>query len=591
MGEDNKDYIRKHVDTIILRTLLESDSYGYDILKEIDTKSNGLYSIKQPTLYNSLKRLEKIGYISSYEGDISNGGKRRYYSLTDLGRKVLDKETEEWEFSRTLMSRLLSDKDYDLNNPPPYNPSELRPMTKRNVVTDNPASTNYVAPQINPVTYYNNTSVAKDNSLNPVEIVKEALANPPFGAVKPVEKVIIDKPSEINAFNSSSFIDRIYKNERKDVIVDKSIVNNVKDTAEYKNSKGYQLLYGEKDINEIKNDAVVVPVVNVIPRQITLSEAIETKVESIIPEKPIQKSYVYSNTMPSYQDEEAKRLARQRLGLIPSDNAVNTPSKETIRTEIVRKTVEEPKVIEGLQFNSVQTKKSRREVGPIEPRGLTEAEVFTNNVQYRPALDELFRNSKPNNEEIMPQQNNNSVNSINLASGYSFNSLKSKFKTEGYKLRPYNKSNTTSYYLSNFIYNNQINRDCFTIMYLLIVTQIIGIFFFADTLIKLGLTTYLTVCAGLILIPISFWIVYAVNPNKRIKAKFNLKISLLTSMMVFLNLLVVITLAGFFIFKADITNISTMILPIIVPSLLIFNIPLSSIIYAVLYNTKQYHLR
>ena len=110
MADNSKDYIRKNVDVIILRTLLESDSYGYDILKEVEAKSSGAYVVKQPTLYNSLKRLEKIGYISSYDGEETNGGKRRYDKLTDQGRSILDKETAEWEYSRTLMSRLLSDK-------------------------------------------------------------------------------------------------------------------------------------------------------------------------------------------------------------------------------------------------------------------------------------------------------------------------------------------------------------------------------------------------------------------------------------------------------------------------------------------------
>ena len=45
MADNSKDYIRKNVDVIILRTLLQSDSYGYDILKEIEAKSNGAYAV------------------------------------------------------------------------------------------------------------------------------------------------------------------------------------------------------------------------------------------------------------------------------------------------------------------------------------------------------------------------------------------------------------------------------------------------------------------------------------------------------------------------------------------------------------------
>ncbi len=127
----NTDLIRSHVITIILRSLENNDKYGYEICREIEVKSEGSYVLKQPTLYSCLKRLEAQEYITSYYGEISNGGKRRYYSLTDKGREYLEKDKQEWEFSRTLINRLLSDKDFDLTTPPPFNPSELRPYTRK----------------------------------------------------------------------------------------------------------------------------------------------------------------------------------------------------------------------------------------------------------------------------------------------------------------------------------------------------------------------------------------------------------------------------------------------------------------------------
>lgn len=128
----NTDLIRGHVDTIILRVLETQDRYGYEILEIIGTNSDGRYEIKQPTLYSCLKRLEKQGFISSYFGDESNGGRRRYYKLTEKGRETLEIDQREWEFSRTIIDRLLSDKQVDLKTvEAPFNPSELRPLTKR----------------------------------------------------------------------------------------------------------------------------------------------------------------------------------------------------------------------------------------------------------------------------------------------------------------------------------------------------------------------------------------------------------------------------------------------------------------------------
>ena len=127
----NIDLIRDHVDTIILSTLANGDRYGLDILSEIKEKSKGLYELKQPTLYSCLKRLEKLGYITSYKGDTSNGAQRVYYSLLDDGRKFLENDQYQWEYSRTIINGLLSDRDFDPSAKPPFIASDLRPRTKR----------------------------------------------------------------------------------------------------------------------------------------------------------------------------------------------------------------------------------------------------------------------------------------------------------------------------------------------------------------------------------------------------------------------------------------------------------------------------
>lgn len=130
----NTDLIRGNVNNFILRSLLDEDRYGYDILKEIELKSGGVYKLKQPTLYSCLKRLEKQGLIYSYLGDEdqTEGGRRRYYALTEEGRAYLIKMKTEYEFSRTIIDRLLSDEIFDLENgDAPFDINGLRPYTKR----------------------------------------------------------------------------------------------------------------------------------------------------------------------------------------------------------------------------------------------------------------------------------------------------------------------------------------------------------------------------------------------------------------------------------------------------------------------------
>ena len=132
-GNENSissDLIRGHINTIILRTLYDGDKYGYEIINEIEEKSKGQYSLKQPTLYSALKRLESQDYVTSYWGGVSNGGRRKYFQITEKGRKIVEQNLAEWEYSRTVIDSLISEKDYDFSNPPPTSSVDFNLLKK-----------------------------------------------------------------------------------------------------------------------------------------------------------------------------------------------------------------------------------------------------------------------------------------------------------------------------------------------------------------------------------------------------------------------------------------------------------------------------
>ncbi len=127
----SSDLIRGHINTIILRTLYERDKYGYEIIEEIEQKSHGQYTLKQPTLYSALKRLESQGYINAYwkTDEVSQGGRRKYYTLTDSGREIAERNQAEWEYSRTVIDNLISDRNFDFSQPAP-NPVDFKLLKK-----------------------------------------------------------------------------------------------------------------------------------------------------------------------------------------------------------------------------------------------------------------------------------------------------------------------------------------------------------------------------------------------------------------------------------------------------------------------------
>lgn len=106
-GRISSDLIRGHIDTIILRILLEEDSYGYQIIKTISKNSEGEYELKEPSLYTSLKRLESQKLIQSYWGDESQGGRRKYYKITNLGREAYEESLLAWKVAKNLIDKLI----------------------------------------------------------------------------------------------------------------------------------------------------------------------------------------------------------------------------------------------------------------------------------------------------------------------------------------------------------------------------------------------------------------------------------------------------------------------------------------------------
>ncbi len=101
------DILRGHTETIILKALLDKDSYGYEINKTIQEKTANQFELKEATLYSAFRRLESDGYISSYWGDETTGARRRYYKITAEGRSCYQRNRQDWEDAKTLIDSLI----------------------------------------------------------------------------------------------------------------------------------------------------------------------------------------------------------------------------------------------------------------------------------------------------------------------------------------------------------------------------------------------------------------------------------------------------------------------------------------------------
>ena len=93
--------------TLVLKLLDGRDMYGYQIIEELACRSNNVFQMKAGTLYPLLHGLEKKGLLESYEEHADSARVRKYYRLTQKGKKFLQEKTDEWkEYSEKVCEQI-----------------------------------------------------------------------------------------------------------------------------------------------------------------------------------------------------------------------------------------------------------------------------------------------------------------------------------------------------------------------------------------------------------------------------------------------------------------------------------------------------
>jgi PadR family transcriptional regulator PadR len=100
------DLVRSSTETVILGVLAEGAKYGYEILALLRDRSEGRLALSAGTLYPILHKLEQQGAVSAQwrEGTTR---KRKYYALTNKGRRILRRRAGEWREFAGLVERFL----------------------------------------------------------------------------------------------------------------------------------------------------------------------------------------------------------------------------------------------------------------------------------------------------------------------------------------------------------------------------------------------------------------------------------------------------------------------------------------------------
>jgi PadR family transcriptional regulator PadR len=107
---EGHELIKTNIDSLLLCLVNSQPMYGYQIIKELESRSQGYFRFKEGTLYPALHRLEKSGLIEGKWQVLPSGQQRKYYYITGKGCSTLAQKRTSWnEFLNAMNSIIQQD--------------------------------------------------------------------------------------------------------------------------------------------------------------------------------------------------------------------------------------------------------------------------------------------------------------------------------------------------------------------------------------------------------------------------------------------------------------------------------------------------
>jgi PadR family transcriptional regulator PadR len=106
----SQEQMRKGTTTVIILNLLadlDRPMYGYEIIQELEARSKGTFQFKEGLIYPRLHEMERQKLLrSDWQGE-EGSRRRKFYTITDRGRRRLEKELQDWRSFAEGVNRLL----------------------------------------------------------------------------------------------------------------------------------------------------------------------------------------------------------------------------------------------------------------------------------------------------------------------------------------------------------------------------------------------------------------------------------------------------------------------------------------------------
>lgn len=95
------------LDMLVLKAVRRAPRHGYAIAQFIQQASDEVLRVEEGALYPALHRLELRGLLRAEWGVSDNNRRAKYYRLTALGRRALEREAAEWDRIASAVTRVM----------------------------------------------------------------------------------------------------------------------------------------------------------------------------------------------------------------------------------------------------------------------------------------------------------------------------------------------------------------------------------------------------------------------------------------------------------------------------------------------------
>jgi PadR family transcriptional regulator PadR len=97
--------LRGVLDMCLLALIAEEPCYGYEMVRKLEDR--GLELVSEGSIYPLLSRLQRLRLIEAYSVTSNDGPPRKYYRVTEEGRRALEAWTEDWDAFTRGVDRVL----------------------------------------------------------------------------------------------------------------------------------------------------------------------------------------------------------------------------------------------------------------------------------------------------------------------------------------------------------------------------------------------------------------------------------------------------------------------------------------------------